>query len=969
MVDKALFSLKFLLLISLPCLAQSPGGVPGCEAWLVTTPVGSDLNGSYRWADFSGDSARVLTAGGVEYTRPRDSVQTFNFHPALRLSSTSGQLSARLREALPGQCTVIGVFAPSLSSVTSDMTLYTTGGADTTAVSRTQVTHSSGGSLAYDGHWLTDSARSPRVITWERAASPPVHSVWGGASGVTLSLGGASPPFPGAPPVFDGWCPELLAYGRVLSPLERRQAESGLALKYGLTLDGSYWLGDRVVWNLGGSDTLRRVAGIVNGGPSGLRQPFSATSYEDGARHSVLPANDSFYARDSYGDSSPSRLMMMGRHLSADIPTGGYMLWGDDNGAVDTAVDAGGGWHAMPRRWVVSTDIDTLSAQPLSLTCGNAAAAAAGSLLSLKGGASGEGWVRIGPPSPVLHMAFTCPAEGKQFDVGIVFNESDEVVYGYRFKAGGSVHRIIEDSVCPGSIITNARGHDIEIYRLGDDLSLRMDGRGNNAYTVPVTVQTEPLHPEPVTPRDGGDGDDRTIVPWPLPVTGYSSYGLVRLTAGCRLRHLRAHGFRDTGACAELSYDIASKFKDHRLSRTFLLLNGTDGVTRRHRCAGFDPVRHKILFDGFRPADGDTLSFAWQDGLLATASATGSSCLDGTPLNDGSVTVNVECGMPPIEAVLTAEGSTVPSASGALLHPDSTRLTLGGLAPGAYTLTVTQGSSATIYGRTPNMNYVRMFRDTGDCDLSWTVSDTLSLYCAGFSKKTTTVYDGFYVDHGTLKLCRMGSVVSSTAMPVVPGTVLHVRRTGSRLQLAVNDAIVRDSLLSFPANYDRDYSRFLCKIYAGESYLCGLRGADPSASPTLSSDRVFLEASVPDTLCYAVIIGGCDGTPTTVTPLDTPRAPHLPAAHFAPADGEQADGQLTAAPAPTPCGLTVTLSPRLWDEGAVEVLVCDTAGRLCGRAAPHRGETTLTLTMRAPGVYLVKALTPFSEHTVKTACK
>lgn len=143
--------------------AQSPGGVPGCEAWLVTTPVGSDLNGSYRWADLSGDSARVLTAGGVEYTRSRDSVQTFNFHPALRLSSASGQLSAHLRQAIPGQCTVIGVFAPRLASVTSDMTLYTAAGADTTAVSRTQVIHSGGGSLPYDGHWLTDSARSPSI--------------------------------------------------------------------------------------------------------------------------------------------------------------------------------------------------------------------------------------------------------------------------------------------------------------------------------------------------------------------------------------------------------------------------------------------------------------------------------------------------------------------------------------------------------------------------------------------------------------------------------------------------------------------------------------------------------------------------------------------------------------------------------------------------------------------------------------
>ena len=57
--------------------AQSPGGVSGCEAWLVTSPVGDNLNGSHRWLDLSGDSAAVSTSAGLEYTQPRDSVQSF----------------------------------------------------------------------------------------------------------------------------------------------------------------------------------------------------------------------------------------------------------------------------------------------------------------------------------------------------------------------------------------------------------------------------------------------------------------------------------------------------------------------------------------------------------------------------------------------------------------------------------------------------------------------------------------------------------------------------------------------------------------------------------------------------------------------------------------------------------------------------------------------------------------------------
>ena len=39
---------------------------------------------------------------------------------------------------------------------------------------------------------------------------------------------------------FDGYSPEVIIYGRYLTPAERRKVESYLAVKYGITLNNSY---------------------------------------------------------------------------------------------------------------------------------------------------------------------------------------------------------------------------------------------------------------------------------------------------------------------------------------------------------------------------------------------------------------------------------------------------------------------------------------------------------------------------------------------------------------------------------------------------------------------------------------------------------------------------------------------------------------------------------------------------------
>ena len=82
---------SFLLLgFAIGSFAQTPGGVSGSELWFKTAPLNSDLQGYYRWQDFSGDSIRLmlLDSRGVksELTLPNSSVHYFNFNPSLWLA-------------------------------------------------------------------------------------------------------------------------------------------------------------------------------------------------------------------------------------------------------------------------------------------------------------------------------------------------------------------------------------------------------------------------------------------------------------------------------------------------------------------------------------------------------------------------------------------------------------------------------------------------------------------------------------------------------------------------------------------------------------------------------------------------------------------------------------------------------------------------------------------------------------------
>ena len=240
------FTSLLLLGFALGSFAQTPGGVSGSELWFKTAPLNSDLQGYYRWQDFSGDSIRLmlLDSRGVksELTLPNSSVHYFNFNPSLWLADGFRSLSAKLKHGNLSQATVIGVFAPELATIGKDMVVYALDGRkgdgailskdkavrgrgveplDYGSASGEDLLYQSSDSLSENG--FKESAL--RVVSYFKVSNPST-TLWGDNSNTTLFIGTPSTSgsfgtdFPTS--LFGnasirGYAPELIVFSRMLT--------------------------------------------------------------------------------------------------------------------------------------------------------------------------------------------------------------------------------------------------------------------------------------------------------------------------------------------------------------------------------------------------------------------------------------------------------------------------------------------------------------------------------------------------------------------------------------------------------------------------------------------------------------------------------------------------------------------------------------------------------------------------------
>ena len=985
---RKLYSLV-LLGFALGTSAQTPGGVSGSELWFKTVPTTSDLQGYYRWQDFSGDSIQLmlLDSRGVksELTLPKSSVHYFNFNPSLWLADGFRSLSAKLKHGNLSQATVIGVFAPELATIGKDMVLYALDGrkGDGAILSKDKVVRgtgvepldygsTSGEDLLYQSSdSLSENGfkeNALRIVSYIKVSNPAT-SLWGESSNSTLFLG--TPYTSGS---FDtdfstsvfgnnsirGYAPELIVFSRMLTPDERRKVESYLAVKYGITLKGSYLDSEgNLIWDLAENQAYHhRVTAIGNDITGSLLQPLSATSYEESPTYAALQDNDTYYDANPYSLSSASRLLVMGRESGNPMPDKGFMFWGDDDASLATYTSPTDSlWHVMKRTWIVKTNVPSTPDSTITRWTAQGVEVAKNGFtdnLIQETAASGAYATTPAFSEGGGALEFTCPTSHPTFDVGFSSSGGNTCKYGFRISNAGSVYPIINGIVSNSYIATDVDGTDISICKEGKNVYLRVDGIGSAARTISLS--------------DAADTD--------------TSVGIIRTEgteAALNLAGLRTGGVDDVGYMAELSYDLTpnKEFSDYCRKRTVMLIDPSGegdfdiNSNGNIRCSKPDMTRGKTIFRNiFWDADGsgsDVFTFAYYDGISYDATPTPSSCENGTPRNDGYIDIGINIGTPVYSYVLSVDtvagkvqGETIASGT---FFGDTHRIT--NLEPGAYTLSVSQGGGNEIYA-TGNALYTSYSHDTRTYlsgDISWTVNDTKSNYRVGLEPSLTdeiTQY-GFDVRGDKAHIITGGYTSLAQYVTIKPGDVLSVTVRNMQVTYKLNGQTVHHEYV-----WSLRAWRFCVKYGKGETHITDLTVNGTPVTSFATRGNVQIETPKQCTTTMTVYVGSeCDGS----LPNGTRAKENHVGGSTNLSNDMTNDESFTVKGNGSTTGI---YEAKLTQDKpvATTLMVFDVSGKLVvSRQMTGESVKQADFKVSTSGVYVVKAISENGEHTRKISVK
>ena len=972
--------------------AQSPGGVTSREVWFRAVPATSNLQGYYLWKDFSGDSVRNLlydsrgAAYGTEFRQQRDNITTFNFHPALDLSERTVPKEALLRYSNLYQATVIGIFAPKASSYNSDAVLYHIDGRSGTGslLSKDKIVRGagtepldygkdSGEDLLYTESDSLDAdgfrESSPRIVSYLKADAPS-HTIWGESSRSVITTGysystdnlNGNTTFSGSfgNKTFEGYIPELIAYGRMLTPLERRKVESYLALRYGITLKNSYLdSSGNLVWDMTSEQSYHhRVTGIIRDDAGSLYQPLSTTSYEETPYYTTNSENDTYYNKNSYNLPTSNRLLVMGREYASALRDGDYLLWGDDGGDIATYQPSEDSpWHIMTRKWTVRTNMDSIpEMQQVWNTSGLAIERAGFTYRISQDNTSASAYaVTRFSDSQEAYMEFTLPASAPAFDAGLNGDGTGSCTYGYRFQ-NGRVYRIVNGKAESGSVAVVQTGR-IAISRTGGSLLLRINGMGSaeTAIHIPDSLAVSLAHAVIAV-----QGNDATL----------------------SLTDLRLGGFGDTGNQAELGYLLTrdKEFAPYRRKRTLMLIDrsGEGDISPETsltvRCSDSDATRGKTIFHNlFWDTDksgSDVFTFAYYDGILADITPFPSTCEDGRAQKDGHIAVHVTIGTPPYRYTLAADsvkGLTSDSLVSAGIFSTDT-LTLHSLPAGTYRLELTQSGGMTIStSGNARGGYAFSTHAYANPEFSWSTGDNTSSYHAGLATGTvlgTIISYGFSVDGTTASVIDHGLLLRRTAFQVSEGDVLTLKVNGWMLEYRVNGNMVYRTRV--PVRFWT-----LGAVFGeGVSSLSGVTVNGAVVPFGYTSSEVTAEQSKTRSFVRTVMVGNeCDATLPNGVVEAKPSGKAGPAATTT-TSIERTETATQTAFMVTASGdsrHTLTATLRLKDSRPATLLIYDTAGKLVGEHPFNGGpQRSLSFSVGQSGVYIIKAITDSDEFTKKT---
>lgn len=358
--------------------AQVVGGVGGAELWVRTVPADKDSL-QYKWLDLSGDSILLVSYGKSgsnstsEFIQEKKKTHTINFHPALNLSESGLPKVLQLKYSDLSQATVFGVFCPDLADISKDQILYginsqenqgvivtTDKAARVEGIDPLDYGSEEGEDLMYssaDSKSVDEFKESAIRMATYLKADHPTHSVWGSSSKASVVLGTSyssdsklfntlfdSKQVDGS--AFKGYVPELIVFGRWLTPGERVRVESYLAMRYGITVNSSYLDSEgNLVWDMAENAAYHnRVVALGREDKSHFQQYIATTANEQAPKLSA----------DSKHDCAKDHLVVMSIENDSVIQDNTYTLWGDDNAPLTTYKSTKDTLlHIMTRKWML----------------------------------------------------------------------------------------------------------------------------------------------------------------------------------------------------------------------------------------------------------------------------------------------------------------------------------------------------------------------------------------------------------------------------------------------------------------------------------------------------------------------------------------------------------------------------------------------------------------------------------------
>lgn len=978
-------------LSALLLLARSPGGVEGVDAWFKAAPVSGNLQGRYQWLDFSGDSvvqyAQNRVSGSYVFTQDRTLLKSLNFNPALDFSKGDTPKWSELRRSSLIQGTIIGVFAPYTFTTEGVVYGVASGDGGGSLVTSDQIVRpgsiepldygeAHGEDLLYTGKDSipenTFKEHATKVLTYYRAANPNT-SVWGGPGG-TLTIGGAysstnehfNGPFDTSNfdnKGFEGYSPELLVYNRILTPGERRKAESYLAMKYGVTLNDSYLDGDgNLVWDRDDAGVYHnRVTAISRNKAGDFLQPMSATSYEEGPLYTSLPENDSYHKSNSYGLPSETHLLVMGREYGNPMPDKLSLFWGDDGGTLETYTSPNDTlWHIMNRTWLVKPNMPTVADTTAARWTGTGMTVTPEGFLDVISQDENTAGKALTPEltDGTGLIEFSCPSSHPTFDVGFSKSGDSGCTYGFRIGSDGSVKAIANGEAATANVTTDVSGADVSVMLSDGVVYLRIDGEGSAAYTV-------------ATPEDAINSTYRGII------SAEGSSNPLYLTS------VRSNGAVETGYFAELAHNLTpdKEFYHYSRNRTVMLIDPTgEGQfdtdnTVMVRCSPPDISRGKTMFHNILwDADGsgsDVFTFAYFDGIDADVDVEPTTCLDGVPQKDGAIDIGINIGTPIYKYTLTVDSVAGMNkddlvASGSFMGKTHR---IENLATGTYTLTVSQGGGNDIHGK-GNLLYSTYShtdrRFTGG-DVEWTVTETGSWYRIG--AEPSVVEDitqwGYDVRGDRAYFIIDGYTSLTQGVNIKPGDTLGLRISGIYVRWYHNgEEVMKKSAWTLRL------WRMCIKYGRGDTHITGLTINGTPVEDFEINGNVQIETPKSNTVTYTVHVGnGCDPSapngiepkqPVVIGQSDPPGGDYPGNTRNSNLSVDAEDG-------------TAHIFNAILDRdhsGPATLMVFDASGRLVFEGEMEGSDIkTKRFTVPMNGVYIVKAITAEGEHTQKILAK